>query len=280
MLEALANAMTATQDNPDSSGPAIPAGYTYLGQFVDHDLTMDNTAGSLGSAVTVEDLIQGRSPALDLDSVYGLGPDDANDRRFYATDGIRLKMGRTAATPFPPSVPATNVDRDGFDLPRVGVGSGKSDRIKAQIPDHRNDENLIVAQTHLAFIRLHNQVGRPTSRQPGTPSAVLFERARETVVRHYQWMLKTDFLPRIVDPAIVDDVFTNGRSFFEPAPLSGDTPTMPIEFSVAAFRLGHSMIRGAYDWNRVFSSGGPRRHRQPPAAVHVLGHERQPVPRR
>jgi hypothetical protein len=70
-------------------------------------------------------------------------------------------------------------------------------------------------------------------------------------------MLRTDFLPRIVDPAIVDDVFTNGRKFFEVFGFPGFTPTMPIEFSVAAYRLGHSMIRGAYQWNRVFRAGGP-----------------------
>ncbi|UUZ73875.1 hypothetical protein LP415_13385 [Polaromonas sp. P1(28)-8] len=70
-------------------------------------------------------------------------------------------------------------------------------------------------------------------------------------------MIKTDFLPRIVDPAIVQDVFTNGRKFFEKDATPEHMPTMPIEFSVAAYRLGHSMIRGAYQWNRVFKSGGP-----------------------
>ena len=77
-------------------------------------------------------------------------------------------------------------------------------------------------------------------------------------------MLRTDFLPRIVDRAIVEDVFTSGRRFFEVPgdghpnghqryAKAGDTPTMPIEFSVAAYRLGHSMVRAAYDWNRIFS---------------------------
>jgi hypothetical protein len=86
-------------------------------------------------------------------------------------------------------------------------------------------------------------------------SAVLFETARETVVKHYQWMLRHDFLPRIVDPGIVDEVFTKGRRFFEPAPGEQDHPTMPVEFSVAAYRLGHSMVRGAYNWNRIFDNG-------------------------
>ncbi len=250
-VSALATAMTA-DPGPDSSGPAIPAGFTYLGQFIDHDLTLDRTATALGSTVTIDELIQGRSPALDLDCLYGRGPGDAQDSKFYS-DGIRIKMGTTAPTPFPDG--GTNVPRDGFDLPRVGQGSTKLERRTALIPDTRNDENLIVAQTHLAMIRFHNRVVDQIAST--TPSADLFNKARELVVKHYQWMIKTDFLPRIVDPAIVSDVFTNGRKFFEKNVTPANMPTMPIEFSVAAYRLGHSMIRGAYQWNRVFKGGGP-----------------------
>ena len=69
---------------------------------------------------------------------------------------------------------------------------------------------------------------------------------------HYQWLLRHDYLPRIVDPAVVDDVFTNGRTLVEPDAGPTDVPTMPVEFSIAAFRLGHSMVRSAYNWNRRF----------------------------
>lgn len=265
LLEKVAKAMTVKpaegQVQPVSADPPVPAGFTYLGQFVDHDLTLDNTAAALGEHVTVAELIQGRSPALDLDSVYGRGPADAADDRFYADDKIHLKVGQTAA--IGPD-PGTNVNLNGYDLPRVTQGSTKAERQAAQIPDKRNDENLVVAQTHLAFQRFHNRVVDFLVDR-SVPSTQLFDRARELVVKHYQWMLKTDFLPRIVDKSIVDDVFTNGRKFFEP-PVKlddhgnpsrqfGDTPTMPIEFSVAAYRLGHSMVRAAYDWNRVFSGG-------------------------
>jgi Animal haem peroxidase len=75
------------------------------------------------------------------------------------------------------------------------------------------------------------------------------------VVKHYQWMIRHDYLPRIVDPAVVDDVFTNGRKAFEVGADPTAVPTMAIEFSVAAFRLGHSMIRPKYNWNREFPSG-------------------------
>jgi hypothetical protein len=268
--EPLAVAMTRTGGQPNSG---IPAGFTYLGQFVDHDLTMDRTAASLGDAVTVDELLQGRSPALDLDSLYGRGPGHPEDRRFYASDGVKLRVGRTSAVPIDDK---TNRDLIGFDLPRTGFGSTRDARRTPDIPDHRNDENLAVAQVHLAFIRFHNRVVDELTAR-GVSGPALFREARATVVRHYQWMLRTDLLPRIIDPVIVDDVFTNGRRFFEvpggdPADpygygatrtthgrwnRPGDTPTMPIEFSVAAYRLGHAMIRGAYQWNRIFNSDGP-----------------------
>ena len=252
IVSGLAKAMTDSP-GPDSSGPAIPAGFTYLGQFIDHDLTMDRTAKALGSNVTIEELLQGRSPALDLDCMYGRGPADADDSKFYS-DGIRIKMGTTAPSPDLLNAGVTLGPRDGYDLPRVGQGSLKVERRAALIPDHRNDENLIVAQTHLAMIRFHNRVVDKIA--PATPSADLFEKARELVVKHYQWMIRTDFLPRLIDPAIINDVFTNGRKFFEKDATPENMPTMPIEFSVAAYRLGHSMIREQYNWNRIFRAGG------------------------
>lgn len=234
LLTAMAEEIVANKPDHDSS---IPAGFTYLGQFVDHDLTKDNTVADLGSDVTVDQLLQGRSPALDLDSLYADGP--TKNPEFYS-DGVHLKMGSTSQIgEFGP--------RDGFDLPR-----DPQQRL-AVIPDPRNDENLVVAQTHLAFIRFHNRVVDTTTSGSG---ATRFAAARERVTKHYQWMLRHDYLPRIVDPGIVDDVFTNGRKLFETNVVHGDAPTMPIEFSVAAFRLGHSMVRAAYNWNKEFDNGG------------------------
>jgi Animal haem peroxidase len=224
----------------------IPAGYTYVGQFVDHDLTFDKTSVALGSNVSPAALVQARSPSLDLDSLYGAGPGDPESAKFYS-DGMHLKMGRTDAVG-----PRPLQARDDFDLPRVGTGSAANKR-RALIPDPRNDENLAVAQTHLALIRFHNRV---VDAQPNSlPDTQKFARARDIVTRHYQWMLRTDYLPRIVQPSIVNDVFNNGRKVFEVGATPADVPTMPIEFSVAAFRLGHAMVRQAYDWNAAFPAG-------------------------
>src|SRR3954447_16849196 len=82
-----------------------------------------------------------------------------------------------------------------------------------------------------------------------------FEQARELVTKHYQWMVRTDYLPRVCAAATVDEVFKHGRRAFEVDVHSTDVPTMPIEFSVAAFRLGHSMVRRAYNWNSHFEDG-------------------------
>jgi hypothetical protein len=224
----------------------LPAGFTYLGQFIDHDLTFDVTEVAFGENLTVDELRQARSPSLDLDSLYGRGPLRPGSRKFFEDDAARLKMGTTAAVGGPGP---EGRDLVGFDLPRVTTPG------PALIPDKRNDENLAVAQTHLAMIRFHNRVVGRLARR-GVPAAELFQRARPLVVRHYQWMIRTDFLPRIVDPAIVDDVFTNGRKLFEVGAPPASLPTMPIEFSIGAYRLGHSMIRDSYNWNRVFDNGG------------------------
>src|SRR3954452_13206853 len=203
----------------------IPAGFTYLGQFLDHDLTFDKTTVTLGTKITPAQLLQGRSPSLDLDSLYGAGPTDPESAKFYEADGIHLKMGKTRAF-------EGEVARDGFDLPR-GAGTTQAQKRKAITPDTRNDENLAVAQTHLAMIRFHNRVvdTLPASVAPSQR----FAHARGKVTRHYQWMLRTDYLPRIYQAGVVNDVFTNGRRAFEVGVAPTDIPTMPIEFSVAAF---------------------------------------------
>ena len=239
-MKQLAIAMTAG----DAGASTLPAGFTYLGQFVDHDLSFDKTSVALGDNVAPAELLQARSPSLDLDSLYGAGPGDPVSARFYR-DAVHLKMGRTTAV-------GPDEAREGFDLPRAGSGATAAARRQALIPDPRNDENLAVAQTHLAFIRFHNRV---VDALPATPPAQRFARARRRVVAHYQWMLRHDLLPRICDPAVLDDVFTNGRKVFEVGVDATSVPTMPIEFSVATYRLGHSMIRPAYSWNRRFDDG-------------------------
>jgi hypothetical protein len=154
-------------------------------------------------------------------------------------------MGKTVAADGIP-------EQAGFDLPR-GAGTTVAQKRRAVIPDPRNDENLAVAQTHLAMIRFHNRV--VDTLPASVPQAQRFAKARELVTKHYQWMVRTDYLPRVAAAAVVNDVFKNGRKAFEVGATPADVPTMPIEFSVGAFRLGHSMVRREYNWNKVFDDG-------------------------
>lgn len=239
-LIALGRAMDETPSVGDH--PDMPAGFTYFGQFLDHDLTFDQTQGLPDSELTPEEIEQGRSPSLDLDSLYGRGP-DLETRRLYADDRIHLRIGQTSVAGPPDEAEGLVLPND---LPR---GDNAADLDQATIGDPRNDENLAVAQTHLAFLKFHNAVVDMLALE-GSTGANLFTEARELVTKHYQWIVLHDFLPRIVEADVLDDVLTNGRQFYQIE--NGREPTMPIEFSVAAYRLGHSMIRDTYSWNRNF----------------------------
>jgi hypothetical protein len=220
--------------------PELPAGFTYFGQFLDHDVTRDQTKGLPDSVLTPEEIIQGRSPSLDLDSLYGRGP--ILSPELYEEDKVKLKIGITTPSLF------GNVNQ-AFpnDLPR-DVNKN------AIIGDSRNDENLAVAQTHLAFLKFHNKVADKLASENGLSGNALFNKAKEEVVKHYQWIVLNDFLPLISDRAVLSDILNNGPKFFKVK--ENEIPAMPIEFSVAAYRLGHSMIRDDYEWNRVFESNG------------------------
>ncbi|MBR0752599.1 heme peroxidase [Bradyrhizobium jicamae] len=243
-LRKLADAMRDAQPNsPGGDNPNIPSGFTYLGQFVDHDITLDLT--SIAEKQEDPHATQNfRTPRLDLDSIYGLGPDGSP--QLYARDpgnptqpGAKFLLGKTAATPraagdFP------------NDLPRNSQG-------RALIGDHRNDENLLVAQTHLAFLKFHNKVVDRLSAGPTPPPTdKLFSEARKQVTWHYQWMVLHDFVERLTETGIVKKILHEGRKFYR----FQKVPYMPVEFSAAAYRLGHSMVREFYSHNHVFTPGG------------------------
>jgi hypothetical protein len=239
-LRPLAEAMRdSAPDESDLDNADIPAGFTYLGQFVDHDVTLDLTPLS-DKKRDPRGVQNFRTPALDLDSVYGLGPDGSP--HLYARDpddpgslGPKLLLGRNI-----------NVDFGGVtgdfrnDLPRSPEGL-------ALIGDARNDENLIVAQTHLAMLKFHNAVCEAVSAK-GTPAEQVFPEARQIVTWHYQWMVLHDFVERLTGEGTVARILHDGRKFYR----FKTRPYMPVEFSAAAYRLGHSMVRQTYNYNRVF----------------------------
>jgi hypothetical protein len=230
-LQALAAAMVAEPEPPkdgrDSEESGIPSLYTYLGQFIDHDLTFD-PASSLQKQNDPNALTDFRSPAFDLDCVYGRGPDD-QPYMYRSGDDRRFLLGNLLTGGAPNGA-------DAKDLPRAQNG-------RAIIGDPRNDENTIVSQLHGLFLKFHNRML--------VESGLPFERVQQLVRFHYQYVILNDFLPRIVRADVLDALKTNGQ--FNRHKLEfyhwRNDPFMPVEFSAAAYRFGHSMVRPGYRIN-------------------------------
>jgi Animal haem peroxidase len=263
-LIALGNAMPEERRPPAAAeNPRIPAAYTYLGQFVDHDITFD-PASKLQRLNDPDALTNFRTPRYDLDSLYGRGPTDTPFLYEWLNNefrGVKLLAGRN-----PQTDPVDGEELDRQDLPRNEQG-------RALIGDPRNDENIIVSQFHLAFIKFHDRVVDRVKEDKGLAGAELFEESRRLVTWHYQWVVVHDFLRRIAGDAVVNDVLTNGRDFF----TWQDEPFMPVEFSGAAYRFGHSMIRPSYDLNEIVT-GVPifSRKEEPGNREHLGGFRRLP----
>lgn len=238
-VRGIAALMTEPEGEPDPSGDndAIPAGYTYFGQFVDHDVTFDPTS-SLSKLNDPDRLINFRTPRFDLDSLYGEGPDDEPfmyDQRTDRAGEFLIGKGLSPSE---------------ADLPR-------NEQDTALIGDPRNDENIIVAQLQLAFLRLHNALLRRVKAEEGLTGREAFTRAQTLVRWHYQWVVLFDYLPRICGREVTDallvarDDGTPGFRIDLKLYRFRESPFMPIEFSAAAYRFGHSQIRHRYDLNSV-----------------------------
>jgi hypothetical protein len=238
LLDDLASKMV----EPDTSdaflakkGENLFAGFTFIGQFIDHDITLDTTPLSLQQE-DPDATTNFRTARYDLDSVYGRGPVD--DLKFYDPDDRdKLLLLKN--------------EYGVLDMARDGDGH-------AIIPDRRNDENLIVVQFHKAVAQFHNAIVDYVRAQ-GMRKEWVFEAARRLTRWHYQWAVIHDFLPRFVGEELVG---TSGAvykevagkspvitlSYYKPTNKDG-RPFMPVEFAVAAYRFGHSLIRPFYVLN-------------------------------
>ena len=220
--------------NPELSpgnldNPFNTAGTTFLGQFVDHDLTFD-LHSRLAVPAVPEQSPNTRNPTLSLDSVYGGGP--VLSPQLYDS-GDRAKF---------------RVEHGGLfeDLPRRADGV-------AIIGDPRNDENLMIAGLHAAFLLFHNRVV-DRLRAAGVPGDRVFADAQRTVVWHYQWIVVHEFLPQIIGFGVTQDVLAHGRRFYRPAQ---GQHYMPVEFQGACYRFGHSQVRPSYRANLKGDNGQP-----------------------
>lgn len=227
---------------------SIPAGYTYFGQFVDHDITFD-PASSLMRKNDPNGLFNFRTPRLDLDNVYGSGPDD-QPYLYDPDDKAKLAIGEVEGRPDLP------------DLPRF--------KGRALIGDMRNDENAMVSQIQLAFLLAHNAlVDRARAAHPAASTGEVFDMARKTLRWLYQHIVWNDFIPKIAVDAVYKCALQlketcDGRKVWhcclDDVYRWKNQPFMPVEFSVAAYRFGHSMVRNSYQTNnpeRGFGNHAP-----------------------
>ncbi len=306
-LEALAAAMADATPEPESLNADIAPIVTYMGQFIDHDVTAGTNTEAVTvalqiNAATIEPqarslvatgLLNMRKGSLGLDSLYGDGPvDGPMSRKLQAAmrdpqDRRRMRVGFVHQLNNPaiprqrPLLPLRIASGDfagetEADVPRVGVivpsvefptsadlpealrptsaTDAKWDR-KAFIGDSRNDENVIVAQLHVAFLRLHNAFVERLG-AGGT-----FEEARRLTTFHYQWLVVNDYLKAICNEQVLDDVIRAEAPIYQrfyaarKAHLPPGILPIPVEFATAAFRFGHSLVRGEYDYNRNFTRG-------------------------
>jgi hypothetical protein len=223
-----------SENNPNN--PTLTAGMTFLGQFIDHDMTFDPTS-SLARRQDPESIRNFRIPALDLDSVYGGGPTCAPHLYDHTVDQGRTTM---LTQEIQGSRTLSIGGKARFDLPRNYQNI-------ALTGDPRNDENLIVSQMHLALLRFHNKVLSDVRADLGAGHTLgeLFEETQRIVQWHYQWIVIHEYLAKTVGQATVDDILHNGRTHYK----WRNDPFIPVEFSVAAYRFGHSQVRPSYRAN-------------------------------
>lgn len=264
VMSKLAQQMLETaEEGPDTKldNKSIPSGYTYFGQFIDHDITFD-PASSLQRQNDPNMLEDFRTPRFDLDNLYGEGPAD-EPFMYDMTVNVELDPERSGYfligkgrdvdvdLPLNQQILGDKLTSED-DLPR-------NVQFRALIGDPRNDENVIVAQLQLAFLKFHNRTfDHVKATRPDLSSELQFEEAQRLVRWHYQWVVIEDFLKRLIGKKRLRDMLparseaTEGPTEFNLKVYNySEYPFMPVEFSGAAYRMGHSMVRSTYVLNDV-----------------------------
>ena len=214
--------------NLNAARPDATAGTTFMGQFMDHDMTFD-TRSPLNVPTNPHHSANARTPAFDLDSLYGRGP-VADPQLYDSSNRAHFKVESCG---------------EFEDLPRTADS-------RALIGDPRNDENLIIAGLQAAFLCFHNNVVdhvRASNRKESPDQ--IFDKARRLVTWHYHWIILHEILPSFIGEPLVSALL-NRRGHR----LRGQ-PGMPVEFQGAAYRFGHSMVRPSYRANLAGDNGGP-----------------------
>ncbi|HKQ35991.1 MAG TPA: heme peroxidase family protein [Nitrospiraceae bacterium] len=243
-IQSIVNPAVFSPNNPDN--PSMTAGVTFFGQFLDHDITLDPRSALLERSNPAK-TINFRTAAFDLDSVYGEGPEGSPELYDLSSGEIKLRVE---------TIPGSeNVSRKGvvrYDLPR-------DPNNVAILGDSRNDEHVILAQLHMAMLRFHNAVIDHLRKDPASADESaerIFKLAQRQVRWHYQWIILHEFLPMTIGQERVDEILKKGLRYYRIDEDSDNgrgrrskDPKLPIEFSVAAYRFGHSQIRPSYRLN-------------------------------
>lgn len=243
-IQSITNPGVFSPNNPDN--PNMTAGVTFFGQFLDHDVTLDPRSPLLERSNPGK-TTNFRTAAFDLDSVYGDGPEASPELYDVSSGDIKMRV-----EPIPGSELVSRKGAIRFDLPRDPNNN-------AIIADSRNDEHVILAQFHLAVLRFHNAVTDHLRADPShadQSTERIFKMAQRQVRWHYQWIILHEFLPLTIGQERVDDILQKGLRFYRVDDDSDNRydrrskdPKIPIEFSVAAYRFGHSQIRPSYRLN-------------------------------
>jgi len=213
------------------NNPTHTAGVTFFGQFLDHDMTFDQRS-RLGFPTQPIISQNARTCFFDLDSVYAGGP-GGNPELFDQVDPIKFRVESGGQYE---------------DLPRDPINH------VAIIGDPRNDENMMIAGLHAAFLLFHNHaVDLIRSQNPSITDIQAYFQAHRLTVWHYEWMILHEFLPHIVPQSVIDDVLTNGRRFYNPL---HNQAFIPVEYQIT-YRFGHSMVRPSYRANLHGDNGQP-----------------------
>ena len=211
-----------------------PLGFVFFGQFIDHDVTLDVTSSfdQLNDPGAIENF---RTPALDLDCIYGSGPEASPHLYYHAPPN---------PTPTQEAINGKHLLTLKDDLVRaLSENDGNPNRV-ALIGDPRNDENRIISQLQLSMHYFHNAVVDKLIAE-NVPDGEVFEEAQRITRWHYQWVVVNDFLVRMVGAELVEDILCNGRKIFD----CKHHPFIPIEFAAAAYRFGHTMVTMKVKYN-------------------------------